>query len=378
MAVVVLSILSILGILGMTVLFPLLAVMATPYRRKLPLVSSHPLAVDILVPAHNEAELLPITLASIQEAIAAATHKSPCSFHIRVGADGCTDSSEAVARSLGAEVISTPIRAGKWETINTLVGKSAESDWIVLADCGVTWSSDFLVNLLPLLRRHDVIGVAPTYRNDASGVIERFIWGAERLIKRLESMCGGPVSVHGATVCYRTEALRSTLQFLSGRRWINDDVVIPLCMRALHPSKHLEYAWHLSVNESAAEGPIASSEFRRRRRLVHGNIEWITSLWGTIWKHNHVAAILASRRIFRLLWGYWTLCGSLTVALVVDLLNFSSPLFGGLVVGFTALAVCVRQLRTLLESCLASILTPYYLFTVASHSPSSLHVTKWN
>lgn len=380
MVVVVLSILSILGILGMTVLFPLLA-MITSSRRSaphLPRASSHPLSVDILIPAHNEVALLPVTLESIRAAIEEATRTSTCTFHIRVGADGCTDDSEAIARAHGAEVISTPTRVGKWQTINSLVSESAESDWIVLADCGVTWPSDFLIKLIPLLKKRDLIGVAPTYRNDESGLVERIIWAAERVIKRLESACGGPVSVHGATVCYRTDELRSTLQFLSSRRWLNDDVVIPLCMRALHPSMHLEYASHLSVNESAAARRAASSEFRRRRRLVHGNIEWITSLWGTIWKHNHVAALLASRRIFRLLWGYWTLCSSLTLALLVDLLNFSSPIFGGIVLGCTALAMCIRQLRTLLESCLASILTPYYLFTAELHTPNSLDVTKWN
>lgn len=362
----------------MTFLFPLLAAIMSVKPRGSIVASHTPHDIAILIPAHNEEATLPSTLKSITEAINTVSEVSSCRFRILVGADGCTDETETTASRMGAEVLPIRTQIGKWATISTLVERCRESHWTVLADCGVAWPRDFLVKLLPLLNKEDVIGVAPTYRNDTSGIVERLVWGTERAIKKIESKCGGPVSVHGATVCYRTKELSRTLRFLSDRKWLNDDIVIPLCLRAFYPTKKLEYAANLVVNESAPTHRPTSREFIRRRRLVHGNIEWIRHLWGTIWRHNFVVAILAGRRVFRLLWGYWAASSALTLALHADVFDLPAPHLWCLTIACSALFSCVKQLRTLLESGLASILTPYYFVAATLRSPTTSCVTRWN
>lgn len=362
----------------MTFLFPILAASISPSRRQISMPSVQPAHIAILIPAHNEEALLPTTLASITEAVLEATQSSQCSFRILVGADGCTDDTESTARRMHADVITMPFQSGKWATISTLVTHCQESDWIVLADCGVTWPKDFLAQLLPFLARRDVMGVAPTYRNDTSGFVERLIWRTERSIKRIESKCGGPVSVHGATVCYRTKELTSTLRFLSDHHWLNDDIVIPLCLRSLFPAMKLHYASHLTVYESSETSRPRTREFIRRRRLVHGNIQWILHLWGTTWRFNPIAAILASRRVFRLLWGYWATLAVLTLALNAGVFNLPIPVLLPLSGIIMAPFVLIHQLRGLLESGLASLLAPYYFMTATLGSPPSPEATQWN
>ena len=373
-----LVVLSILGILGMTILFPFLAALiSVPSRRQNPSNRS-PNHFAILIPAHNEEALLPGTLTSINNAITEVKKGSPCTFRIIVGADGCTDTTETVASQMHAEVLTMPTKTGKWGTISALVKNCADTEWVILADCGVQWPHDFLSQLLPLLQNADTIGVAPTYQNDTSGIIERLIWGTERAIKRIEAKSGGPISVHGATVCYRTEELSDTLNFLSHHHWLNDDIVIPLTLRALYPSHKIEYRRSLAVKESAKAPREGISEFRRRRRLVHGNIQWIKLLWGSLWRHNHIAALLACRRVFRLLWAYWMVFTVLAVAYYSGMFEYPSSHLILATLCCAAIVPCIPQLRNLLQSALASLLAPYYFTLAIARSPATYQDTKWN
>jgi glycosyltransferase involved in cell wall biosynthesis len=375
---VVLAVLSVFGILGMTVLFPLLAALIGCGPQRSGRSNSRAIRISIIIPARNEEQLLPVTLQSISRAIEATSRSLPqCSFRVVVGADGCTDNTEKAARDLGAEVLYTPEPQGKWRTILALVEHCAESEWIVLADCGVTWPETFLTQITPLLRREEIIAVAPSYRNDSGGIMERIVWGIERALKRIESWSGGPVSVHGATVCYRTKELRSALKLLSHQLWLNDDVVIPLCLRALHPTKAIHYISDLAVQEAATSAEAPQAQFRRRRRIAHGNIQWITQMWQPVWNLSSLAGLLAMRRVFRVLWAYWV-CSS-TGALALHLGLFYAPttpllVFGALVI--TALFV-VPQLRSLTGSGLASILAPYYLVAAVGQGPNIFEGTEW-
>ena len=374
----VLTFISILGILGGTILFPMLAALMGKSSQRNASPRHHPSHVAVLIPAHNEEDLLPVTLTSIQSALTELHKYSACTFRIIVGADGCTDSTEALSARMGAEVVSMPSKTGKWGTISALIRTCSETDYVILADCGVEWPQDFLTRLLPLLRNEDVIGVAPTYRNDTSGIIEKIVWGTERTIKQIEAKSGGPVSVHGATVCYRTEELCRALDFLSQHQWLNDDVVIPLTLRALYPTKRIEYGLSLTVAESAKPPSNGGSEFRRRRRLVLGNIQWITLLWGPIWRINRIAALLACRRVFRLLWAYWVVFTALAVAYYSRTFEYaSSPhLLGALVCA--AIISFVSPLKNIFQSGWASVLAPYYFTVAIVRAPDSHKETQWN
>jgi glycosyltransferase involved in cell wall biosynthesis len=362
----------------MTFLFPVLAALVgvAPHRGNRTDPQSTRLA--ILIPAHNEERLLTETLKSISDSINEAHVDLFYTFRVIVGADGCTDRTEGVAQEMNAEVLKMPVKSGKWGTIAALVEMCSETDWIILADCGVRWPRDFIRRVLTLIQDENTIAIAPSYRNDASGFIEKIIWGTERAIKRIEEKSGGPVSVHGATICYRAGELRAALTFLSTHRWINDDIVIPLVLRALYPTKKIVYGLSLTVKESPKQPSDVGSEFRRRQRLVHGNIQWIKLLWGSVWRRNQIAALLACRRVFRVLWVYWVGCGALAVAYYSDTLQYPASYILLFVLVCAGLVFYVSQLRNLFHSGLASALAPYYFTVAILRPPRSDQETRWN
>lgn len=65
-------------------------------------------AVGVVVPAHNEEDLLPSCLAALQQAARAIR---PLPVHIVVAADACTDQTATLARDFGATVVSIHARS---------------------------------------------------------------------------------------------------------------------------------------------------------------------------------------------------------------------------------------------------------------------------
>src|ERR1700761_574734 len=63
-------------------------------------------AVGVVVPAHDEEELLPACLAALGQAVVSATAERPgLRVRIVVAADACTDDTPAVARRSGARLV---------------------------------------------------------------------------------------------------------------------------------------------------------------------------------------------------------------------------------------------------------------------------------
>jgi hypothetical protein len=118
------------------------------------------------------------------------------------------------------------------------------------------------------------------------------------------------VTVHGASVIYRKKNLVQAFQGLQGRVWLNDDVVVPLSLRLADPAGVIEY-----LRGNGREGWVrdlglraeVDVEFRRRRRMVVGNLQWIRGLLLPRLLENPMVTLIASRRVFRLLWAYWVL-----------------------------------------------------------------------
>src|ERR1700761_6817020 len=64
-------------------------------------------AVGVVVPAHDEEELLPNCLAGLNQAVATVMAERPgLRVRIVVAADACTDDTAAVARRAGARLVS--------------------------------------------------------------------------------------------------------------------------------------------------------------------------------------------------------------------------------------------------------------------------------
>src|SRR4051812_14041160 len=217
---------SVLGFLGLSVLCPLLAMAAAVLQRRVAAdpapgraVAAPPRSIEIVVPAHNEAAVIGATIASLRRAMARLHSRSidgpPPVVSIHVGADSCTDDTAAIAASFpGVSVYEFLSNRSKWLTLKTMC-EDASAEWVVLVDAGTLWPEDFLCDLVDrIARTPDLLGLCPRYRPLNAGILNRAVWAVETVLKKLECLSGGPVSVHGATVCYRTAALKRALAHL--------------------------------------------------------------------------------------------------------------------------------------------------------------------
>ncbi len=367
---------SVLGLLGMTWLFPLLAgicaqsglLLRKKAKRLEEVKKDCPLRVLIALPAYNEAKSLPGTLESIEKAILKANSLCPgLSFEVVVGDDGSTDDTLEIAHKKKVKVLHLEQSCGKWHMLRLLLDYCKEADWVVFADAGVVWREDFLIRSYPLLRRHNVLAIAPTYFNPGGGKIERFLWRIERHFKWIESFAGGPISIHGATVFYRRGPLKKTLRFLGNRNWFNDDVVVPLLMRSLYPEGRVEYLYDLGVyDQPELLKNSKTAEFARRKRMVAGNVQWITGLSKVVVDRNHTVGLLALRRVFRLFWAYWALAAAMLVGLLF-VQKGAESIFLALLLAATLIFIIFRYYpaRVLSESAIASLMAPYYFLPVS-------------
>jgi glycosyltransferase involved in cell wall biosynthesis len=376
---------GIAGLLGMTWFFPLVGrIMA---RSSFPRVGSRedlPVPVKsiaVLIPAHNEETAIGPTIKSIQIAIESLSRVFPevkCS--LVVGADGCSDRTAALAHEYGASVIEFRPNKGKWYTVLGMVETYRDADWIILADSGILWPDNLLTRLLSVASScPSIMGVAPCYRNPTDGPVERFLWSLESHFKGLESASGGPVSIHGATIMYRAQELLGALHSLSTSSWLNDDVVVPLYLRALHPEKEIRYLTDVGVIDQPGKPARVNAasfqgEFGRRKRMMLGNVQWIRAPW---WKHNRLVFALALRRIFRLFWAYWSLITVVAAGLYVShflqlmgesvtktiFVIMSLLCLTLLFYSFKGSSSIARTLRRLIDSACASLLAPWYLLT---------------
>lgn len=368
------AIVGVLGFSAMTWLFPavarLVALGLEKDRSVLPRKAVRRIA--ILIPAHNEERTLVETLPSMRASIQYLRQRNPeIEVDIRIGADGCKDRTVEIARSFGVEVLEAPVSRGKWRTVHELIRLSAGADWIVLSDSGILWPENFLAECVPYMNQSNTIGVAPTYRNPSAGIVEKIIWEMECFLKTMENAGGGTVSVHGPTVMYRREELLSAFDSLSasGTTWINDDVAVSLHLRLNYPDQKIVYvpkvaSWDCPESHLEASG-VPLREFNRRKRMVLGNIQWINLILRPQWRRNPLAALIAFRRIFRVIWIYWILAFGMAVLLGAAI-AFGFGYFSILalaVAGVVVAMVGARPIQMLMDSGFVSLMAPYYLIS---------------
>jgi glycosyltransferase involved in cell wall biosynthesis len=342
--------------------------MSVPYVEK---NSRQPLALSILIPVFQAPSELEKTLRSIEEARRFPERAGLDSIEICIGIDGDCSECEEVAESHTVNIFRTHENQGKWRTLKRLVECSGPSQWIAFVDAGVEWSEDLLVNCAQSFHQQDIMGIAPTYRIKNAGRMSRLFWWIESFIKRAENFVGGPISVHGATVLYRRSELVTALHELGGVSWINDDVVIPLVMRTMFPEKKIIYQGTMGVHDIVQQE--GSDSGRRRLRLALGNCQWIKWLYPRIWQRNRSIAILALRRIARVVWAWWLLFLSLGISLSVlqggsEPNHYLIPLLSVLslpgVVLLRRLLPGVPFIRTISSAVEGSLKSPLYLITL--------------
>lgn len=292
------------------------------------------LRLEVLIPVHNGAEELEITLASLK----ALRDRFADTLEILliVGLNACTDSSKQIAESWGPLRLLELSQPSKWFTLNALVEASA-APWVVLLDVGTVWGPEILEGFL----RHAALCDAylPTYGLYRRSMIEHLHWTLERRLKALEQRAGGPLSHHGATAFYKTALLKTALNSLKGEglEFFNDDVIIPCAIKATTPSAKFFYDTAVSVQDAVTPDKSGDSDgdsgFKRRYRMSFGNaqiLQWAlrTSSFSLMLK------VVLMRRMLRALWAY-ILMGllvyifGLRLAAVVSILLLQVPKLRG-------------------------------------------------
>jgi hypothetical protein len=261
-----------------------------------------------LVPAHQEEGTLPETLRSLR----VAAEKAGISLRILVGADSCTDRTAVLGREAGAEVAEYSFQS-KWKTVAALAERTQPGEWVALVDAGATWPDTLLTDLRDVFRDPALLAVAPAYFPRRASFVERSLWRSEARWKLLENLAGGPVSVHGATVFFRAEALRGAYATLAryGRdAWLTDDVALPFAARVAFPGGAIRYWCPRDVKHRISDEGLreSGSQLRRRVRMAAGNLEWALTLFPAALIASPAAACVALRRVFRIFWAYWVLC----------------------------------------------------------------------
>lgn len=311
--------------------------------------------LDIVIAAHNEEKQILLTLDSLERERVRFMRSYPARVRIWVGLDHCTDETEERAfhwvetHDSDVMLVRNPGAPGKWNILRHLASECT-SDWIALVDVGAAWESGLLSEALPHLLNPQVSGVAPSYRAVSPGIFERFVWGLERILKALEARAGGPISVHGASVLYRRAHLLQAYAELDRehprRGWLNDDVVIPLMMRILRPQSRIAYLFGKNGNAWVHDHGVSRTEMARdeeparRKRILIGNLQWMSALYVRAIRSSATVGLIASRRVFRAFWAYWLLCGMFGATLVA-ISYFKSPLAISFL-SFTCFAALLR------------------------------------
>lgn len=353
---------------------------------------NQPIKIDLLIPVHNEEKIIQQTLTSLEHAMELsrlknrATNGIPHSIQIVLGLDHCTDRTEKAAqtwsntRGVKVNVSRNFGASGKWNMLQQLV-RDSRAEWVGLIDAGSVWEAGLLSSILPSMTDPAIMGIAPAYRPVRANFLEKWNWRLERLLKKLENAAGGPVSVHGATVFYRREALMAAFEELKSEEfWLNDDVVIPLTLRTLWPEKHIHYAIREGGEAWVHDYGIRAGhhrEYGRRKRMLVGNLQWIRSLNSKAWRADIVVGLIAARRVFRTFWAYWVLFFGLGIALIaIGLLQPSLAVLaaGGVVVSALAVAPHKGSLDRLRAAFVAGIELPFHWVSAAKTAREKI----WN
>ena len=311
-----LALLSVMG--AMTFLFPLLAAFVSLFThqnkssRSGTEKTSEPL-LEILIPAYNEEDTIVPTIQSIFKSAQKWIGTRPgTTLKITVALDGSKDKTRDRIRELieahqsshsqrGIQLVllDRAQNLGKWETLRELSSQS-RATWSAFVDAGTLWPEEMISELEPLMRNAKCVGIAPGYRPIRSTLLEKLVWWQERSLKQMENWSGGPFSLHGATMIFRSTELKDAFNSLGTRKWLNDDVVLGLALRLRGAVKYLGAS--ICVFDSGIRS--GASETNRRKRLVLGNIEWIQQLFPSAALQSPALGLLALRRISRIFWAY--------------------------------------------------------------------------
>lgn len=228
--------------------------------------------VTLVVPAYNEAAVLPAKLADV-----AALDYPREKLEVVFVSDGSTDGTDAILAATempGIRVVRVPRRGGKSNALNVGVA-AAQHELLVFSDA----STRFAPDALRQLARHFVdpqVGVVCGILRFQGGPefqqTEGVYWRYEKALRVMEARLGATLTASGAIYAVRREAWRP----LSPDVMI-DDFVVPL--NARRAGYGVVFDPEAAALDFAAES--VADEFARRVRLAVGSFRALGELLRT-------------------------------------------------------------------------------------------------
>ena len=257
---------------------------------------------SIIIPAHNEAQILPRKLESILN-----QDYPPASIEVLVASDGSTDESAAIVAGFGEAAIRflDYSRAGKAASINRAV-REARNDILIFTDANAILAPGTLRAIAANFADPSVGGVSANERRDPdttaspAGLGERLYWEYDKWVKQAESRIGSIVSASGSLYAIR----RGLFQPITDPS-ATDDFAI---------STQVIGAGYRLVFEPQAitwEPPVAKDEieFNRKVRIVTRGLRGVWGIRELLlpWRGGFYSVQLWSHKIIRRLVGIFAI-----------------------------------------------------------------------
>lgn len=268
----------------------------------------------IVIPAHNEESCLDQTLSALKIAILnQAKEFLDVQIRILVASNGSVDRTIEICKLNNVDFVDWPA-IGKWDTLKRIVLDLPGHHYFLFLDAGTIVPAEFFdSNLLAIFKDPSIMGFTFNYESTVKTKLEKIYWLLESFFKILEKKAGGLVAVSGFLVGYQANEVKSAFEFLDNKfpnvNWLNDDVVLPLTMRMRNQNKSIVLVSGVQVGDVGLEED--QDEYRRRHRMLKGNIQWIKILLPELVKSygrksikSCLILILLSRRIIKIFWAY--------------------------------------------------------------------------
>lgn len=121
--------------------------------------------ISIIIPAYNEAKLLPETLAFLASG-RQVIHQAGVETELIVADNNSTDATAEIARQAGASVVFEPVnQIGRARNSGAA---SATGDWLLFLDADSKPSHELLLDLLSVAKDEGIIGGGVTLRQDGN------------------------------------------------------------------------------------------------------------------------------------------------------------------------------------------------------------------
>ncbi|PWB35154.1 glycosyl transferase family 2 [Pseudomonas sp. SDI] len=271
--------------------YPLLLSLAAPLfpRRRVP--PQVPLAVSVVIAAHNEQRHIEQKLHSV---LGQDYHAR--SLQLVLASDGSSDQTVACARRVAdprIQLLDLP-RIGKAAALNTAVSQCT-GDVLVFTDADNQWADDTLRLLLAPLADSEVGGCAGhmIIPNPGKGLSlgDSLYRHYEAWVRRVENRIGCMVSADGALLALRRELFEKIPAH------VNDDFFISTCAPAA--GKRIVYVEAAQVLDQGVDA--ADKQFRRRQRVTVGGLQSLAARRELLnpLRHGLYAIALISHKLIR-------------------------------------------------------------------------------